>query len=193
MEPSQNRGEADHRLAAQHVFRVVGAIRRLNRAMHWIAGAGLLVILGLTVADITGRSLFSSPVPGTVEVTSLVLVIVVFFGVAYSEDLGDHIAVDLIYLRASKRWKAVMDVITDVMSVVVLGLLAYQLYQFAQRQLSAGATTPVLRWPIWPFVLLGALGALAYAVAVLVKLPLRAMGEPTEAKDRIGEASGIEI
>lgn len=162
--------------------------------MHWVAGVALLGILALTVADITRRSVFNNPVPGTVEVTSLVLVVVVFLGVAHSEDLGDHISVDLLYVRAGERLKAVMDVIADILSVGVLGLLAFQLYHFTLRQIASGANTPVLRWPVWPFVVIAALGSLGYAVAIAMKLVLRALGEPTEAEDEMfGESPGVEV
>ena len=127
---------------------MIAVVRRVNRWLHWVAGVALLGILFLTVADITGRSAFNNPVPGTVEVTSLVLVIVVFLGVAHSEDMGDHISVDLIYVRVGDRAKAVLDVISDVLSVAVLGLLAFQLWQFTERQLESGASSPVLRWPV---------------------------------------------
>lgn len=178
---------------AERVLRVIHWIRCFNKLMHWVAGVALLGMLALTVADITGRSAFNDPVPGTVEVTALVLVIVVFFGVAHSEDLGDHITVDLIYVRVGKRLKAVMDVVADILSVAVLGLLAFQLWQFAERQQASGAASPVLRWPIWPFVLIAALGSVGYAVAIAMKLVLRSMGEPIEAEDTTGEAGGIEI
>jgi len=162
--------------------------------MHYVAGVALVGMLLLTVADITGRSVFNDPVPGTVEVTSLVLVVVVFLGLAHSEDLGDHISVDLLYVRVGDRWKAVLDVFADLISVVVIALMAYQLYVFAWRQQETGAESPVLEWPVWPFVLIAAFGSALFALSIGFKLVLRAMGEPTEAEpDLLGESSGIEI
>lgn len=161
--------------------------------MHYAAGVALVGMLALTIADITGRSAFNNPVPGTVEVTALVLVVVVFFGLAHSEDLGDHITVDLIYVRLGDRGRKILDYFADGLSVVVIGLLAFQLYQFALRRLDSGAESPVLQWPVWPFVLIAALGALGYAASTFFKLILRPMGEPTEVVDDVtGEAGGLE-
>ncbi len=162
--------------------------------MHYVAGLALVFLLALTVSDITGRTGFNNPVPGTVEVTSLVLVVVVFLGLAHSEDMGDHISVDLLYVRVGTRFKAVLDVFADIVSLAVIGLMAYQLYRFTLRQQDSGAESPVLEWPVWPFVVIAALGALGYAVAIAFKLVLRAMGEPTGAEpDLMGESSGVEI
>lgn len=162
--------------------------------MHWVAGAALVAILTLTVFDIIGRSAFSRPVPGTVEVTSMALVVVVFLAVAHSEDSGDHITIDLIYERIGEKARLVFDVFADLFGIAVLSLMAYRLYQFAFRNIDSGAETPVLEWPVWPFVVVAALGALGYAAATIMKLILRLMGLPFEIIDPRDEVSGgIEV
>ena len=162
--------------------------------MHWAAGIALLVILALTVADITGRSAFNSPVPGTVEVTSMLLVVVVFFAVAHSEDMGDHITIDLIYERLGDRARFVLDTLADLFGIAVLALMSFQLYHFALRNVDSGAETPVLDWPIWPFVVVAALGALGYMAATSMRLILRFMGEPVTVVDPTeGAEGGIEV
>lgn len=148
----------------------------------------------LTVSDIGGRWLLNSPVRGTVEVTSLVLVLLVFLGLAHSEDLGDHISVDLIYVRVGDRGKMVLDVFADTLSIVVLGILAYRLYQFGFRQIDSGAYTPVRRWPVYPFVFVAAFGAFTYMVSTLMRLVLRFKGLPADAPDpHAAEGGGAEI
>ena len=176
------------------MLRLIRYVRRFNLMMHYVAGIALVGMLALTVADITGRSVFNNPVPGTVEVTAAVLVVIVFLGLARSEDLGDHITVDLLYVRVGDRSKKVLDYFADVMSVLVLGLMAYQLYRFGIRQADSGAVTPVLRWPIWPFVFIAALGSLGYAAATAMRMALRMMGQPVDATDDISaDEGGIEI
>lgn len=165
--------------------------------MHWAAGLALVAMLVLTVADIAGRTLFNNPVPGTVEVTALILVVVVFLGMGYSEDLGDHITVDLLYVRVGKRFKAVLDVFANILSIIVIGLMSFQIYHFALRQRDSGAETPVLQWPIWPFAIIAAFGTLLYSISIGSKLVLRALGEPTDAEAQMTlgevEVSGPEI
>ncbi|HUG32749.1 MAG TPA: TRAP transporter small permease [Acidimicrobiia bacterium] len=169
-------------------------IRRFNRMTHFVAGAALTGILALTVVDITGRSAFRRPFPGTVELTSMILVVVVFLAVAHSEDMGDHITIDLIYERVSKRWKVFLDIFSDLLTMVVVALLSYQLYQFVLRNQSSGAETPVLDLPMWPFVLVAAVGAAFYVVSTLMRVVLRLMGEPVNAVDPAdGDSGGVEV
>lgn len=147
----------------------------------------------LTVADITGRSGFRRPVPGTVELTSMILVIVVFLAVAHSEDMGDHITIDLVYERLGKGWKRVLDVFSDVLTLIVVALLSYQLYQFVIRNQSSGAETPVLDLPVWPFVAVASLGAAFYVISTLMRIVLRLKGLPVDARDTRDITGGVEV
>ena len=176
---------------ARGVLRAIDWLRSFDTWMHWVAGAALLILLALTIADIAGRTLFNNPVPGTVEVTALLLVVIVFLALAHSEDLGDHITIDLIYVRVGPRVQAAMDLFAQVLSLIVIGLMAFQIYHFALRQRDGGFESPVLEWPIWPFVLVAAFGAALYTLAIGNKLVLTALKEPVEAET--GEISGPEI
>ena len=52
----------------------------------------------------------------------------------------------------------------------------------------------MLDWPVWPFVVIAALGALGYAVAPLMRFILRVMGEPVDEVDPTqGAEGGIEV
>lgn len=169
-------------------------VRRFNVATHYVAGVALLAILFLTVVDIVGRSGFRRPFPGTVELTSMILVVVVFAAVAHSEDMGDHITIDLIYERVGDRFKMFLDVFADLLTVVVVGLLSYQLYQFVMRNQSSGAETPVLDLPVWPFVLVASIGAALYVLSTIMRVTLRFMGLPVDAVDPTqGDTSGVEV
>ena len=155
-------------------------MRSFNSAMHYVAGLALVGILALTVADVVGRAILNKTVPGTFELTAAVLVVVVFLGLAHAEDLGDHISVDILYVRVGPRAKAAMNLFAQVLSVFVLALVTRQLVQFAIRQADAGAETPTLEWPIWPFIIISAFGSALYALAVLNKIVLTALREPPE-------------
>ena len=158
-----------------------------------MAGAALLAILFLTVADIIGRSGFRRPVPGTVEMTGMILVVVVFLAVARSEDMGDHITIDLVYERVGKRFKLFLDLFSDLLTVVVVALLSFQLYQFVLRNQRSGAETPVLDLPVWPFVLVAAIGSALYVISTVMRLTLRLMGEPVDAEEIGGDSGGVEV
>ena len=106
---------------------------------------------------------------------------VVFLGLAHSEDLGDHITIDLIYVRLGQRMRAVFNVFANLLSVAIVGLMAYQLYDFSRFTRNTGEETGILEWPIWPFVVIAAFGSAVFALAIASKLVLRRLGEPVDA------------
>lgn len=176
------------------MIRIIDLIRQFNKVMHYLAGAALLAFLFLTVADISGRTMFNRPVSGTVEITSLALVVVVYTALARSEDMGDHITIDLIYERVGKRAKFFLDIISDLLTIVIVTLISFQLYQFGLRNLDSGAETPVLDWPFWPFVFVASLGAGLYALSTVMRVVLRLIGAPVNAADpTLDELGGVEI
>lgn len=123
----------------------------------------------------------------------MILVIVVFLAVAHSEDMGDHITIDLIYERVGKGWKRVLDVFSDVLTLVVVTLLSYQLYQFVIRNQNSGAETPVLDLPVWPFVAVASFGAAFYVISTLMRIVLRLKGLPVDAGDTGDVSGGVEV
>jgi TRAP-type transport system small permease protein len=178
----------------RQVPRWITAFRRFNGVMHYVASVALLGFLFLTVADIIGRSAFNRPVAGTVEITSLALVVVVYLALAHSEDMGDHITIDLVYERVGRRAKLFLDIISDLLTIVIVVLISFQLYHFGLRNLVSGAETPVRDWPFWPFVFVASLGAALYALSTGMRVVLRLTGSPVNAADpTLDELGGIEI
>jgi TRAP-type C4-dicarboxylate transport system permease small subunit len=176
------------------VPRWITTYRRFNKVLHYVASVALLGFLFLTVADISGRTVFNRPVPGTVEITSLALVVVVYLALAHSEDMGDHITIDLIYERVGKRVRFFLDIISDLLTIVIVALISFQLYHFGIRNLATGAETPVRDWPFWPFVFVASLGAALYALSTVIRVVLRLRGAPVNAADStLDEFGGVEI
>ena len=153
----------------QRVDSTIGIVRRANRAVHHIAGAAMIAMLALTVFDILGRWLFNSPVAGTVETIPLLLVIVVYLGFAHAQHLGDHIAVDLVHSRLGARSQHVLSIFSHVFSLVVLGLVTWQLWKYAGVQQRGGYATAVIEWPIHWFVRIATLGSALLWLATLAE------------------------
>lgn len=149
-----------------------------------------MAMLAVQVANIVGRKGFQFPILGTVEITRMLLAVVVFLGLAFSEDLGDHITIDLIYVRLGPRMKKMFDVFASVVSISILGLISWELFQFALFTRITGEDSGILEWPIWLFVMVTAFGSALYTLAIGSKIVLRALGEPTEAPATIGEVDG---
>jgi TRAP-type C4-dicarboxylate transport system permease small subunit len=145
-------------------------LRRVNAFLHGTAGVTLALLMLYTVGDILGRTFFSRPFPGTVELTELAVVVLVYLGLARAEDDDAHIAVDLLYVRLGERGQLLMRAFAGAATALVIAVMTWRLIVFAQQMHSGNYTTGVLRIPLYPVVLLGVFGSAAFALAALNNL-----------------------
>jgi TRAP-type transport system small permease protein len=168
---------------------VLRVIRAVSKGLHYVAGALIAALMLFTVYNILGRWLFGAPLRGTVELTQLVMIGVVYLGLAYAQHHDDHISVDLLYQRARPRARAVLDAFSAVLSVVILALIAWQLYQFGAVLEAGGRTTAARRIPLYPFAYVAIVGILAFLLALVSSMIERARGarrgEPPHPPDEI--------
>lgn len=156
-------------------------LRVVNQVLHTLAGLTLVGLLAWTAVDIVGRSAFSSPLRGTIELTELAVVVLVYLGLARTETDDAHITVDLLFVRFKRRGQLVLRAVAGAIGVAVIAVMTWRLYQFTGHLQAGGYETSRLRVPLWPVAVLGVVGATAFGLSVLANLlvVLRAL-----AKDR---------
>jgi TRAP-type C4-dicarboxylate transport system permease small subunit len=146
---------------------VVSAVRAVNRWLHFVAGVMLLAIMLMTVVDVIGRTAFNTPFRGTIELTQMAMVLVVYLGLGYAAHEDDHISVDLLDSQLGRRMRLAVAVFTGIFGAAVIGLLTWNLYQFADRLDIGGFTTAVLRIPQGPVALAAVVGGVMFVLALI--------------------------
>jgi TRAP-type C4-dicarboxylate transport system permease small subunit len=125
----------------------------------------------LVVADVVGRSVFSSPVKGTPEIVSMSIVIICFLQASYAIRSGGMLHVDVLPAMLPQRGR---DALAALGCLLGLAFFAVVLYGGIEPLAHAWRSNEyegegALRIPTWPArfaVLLGAgLAALDYALA----------------------------
>jgi len=144
----------------------MAVVRRVNLAMHYVAGATLVALMLLVVADIVGRRFFGRPLRGTVEIVEMAMVLIIYLGLGYAEHEGDHVSLDLVYNRLGARTRSALSVITGVFGLGVMGLVAWQLWEFAGVLRAGQYTTGVLRIPQAPIAIVAVAGAGLFILAM---------------------------
>lgn len=144
---------------------MLGAVRRANVWLHYVAGALIVGVMLVTVYNILGRWLFGTPFRGTVELTELAMLGIVYLGLGYAQHRESHISVDLLYRRFRRPIRQTLDLFGAVLSVVVLGVMAWQLAVYAEVLSSGGRETAARELPLAPFAYVAVIGVLAYALA----------------------------
>jgi hypothetical protein len=70
-------------------------MRPLERTLGYVAAAALFAMMIVTFADVVGRKLFVS-IPGSLEVTELLMLVVIFVGLPLASLKGEHVFFDLL-------------------------------------------------------------------------------------------------
>ena len=149
------------------LYRLEKYVNTVSKWLYWIAGAGLIAMLVLTVADIIGIKLLAHPVPGGIEVTALLGVIVIGFAIAFVQVLHGHIQVDFIIMKLPPRARAVIDAFTTFLGIAFFVLLAWRSWDYARTMQVTGEVSMTQKIPFYPFIY-GL--AVCYAVTFLVLL-----------------------
>jgi TRAP-type C4-dicarboxylate transport system permease small subunit len=117
------------------------------------------------VADIVGIKVLAHPIPGGIEITGFLGVVVIGFAIAFVQILHGHIQVDIIVMRLSPRTKAIIDSITTFFGIIFFIVLAWRSMDYGRTMLTTGEVSMTQRIPFYPFIYSL---ALCYLITVLV-------------------------
>ncbi|MDD4635417.1 MAG: TRAP transporter small permease [Dehalococcoidales bacterium] len=142
----------------------------LNQGFNWVAGAGLVIMLVLTVADVIAIKVFSSPIPGTIELVSFLSVVVIAFALAYTQQLKGHIQVDFFVTRLPHIIRDFFGALVSAIGIVLFALLAWRSFEYAQVLQLTGEVSMTQRIPFYPFVYAIAVCCIPVCLQLLIEL-----------------------
>jgi TRAP-type C4-dicarboxylate transport system permease small subunit len=128
--------------------------RTLEALCGLVAATALFAIMALTLADVGGRKLMSMSVTGSLELTELLMVAVIFAGLPLVSLRGEHVVFDSLDPWLSRMARRVQDVLVDLLCSALLGGVASLMWVKAGDMSQYGDTTAQLKLPQGPFVYL---------------------------------------
>jgi TRAP-type C4-dicarboxylate transport system permease small subunit len=153
-----------------------------------LAIAGGLVFVGLvamSIVSITGRKLFSWPVPGDVEVLQMCAAFAASTFFAYCHMVNGDVKVDFFTHNMAPRNISRMDAFGSLLVGLFGALIAWRTAAGAWSLKDVGETSAILGWPVWVAQALMAPGFVLLAAAGLYMavLHLRASVHESEMDD----------
>ncbi len=154
-------------------------LQRLKRALDLGCGAlaalALFAIMLLTFVDVSGRKLLDRSLPGSLELTELLMVAVIFAALPLVSLHGEHVVFDSLDQRLGTRLLRIQQVAVDLLCAGALAALAWLMWVKAGQMLTYGDTTAQLNISQGPFVhamaVLLALTALIHLLLVVAPVP----------------------
>jgi len=135
-----------------------------------ISGIGLLALMFVMAGDVVGRYLLNRPVPGAYELVEYLMAIIVPFSVAYSAAQKCHVGVDILVEKLPRRVRAVIDIITELITIVLVGFVIWQGFVGFFEAQSSSIKSAVLQIPNAPFLLAVPIGFIAFAIFMFVNI-----------------------
>lgn len=143
--------------------------RLLDGLCGLLAAVALFAIMALTLADVLGRKLFSHSITGSLELTEILMVVVIFAALPMVTLHGEHVVFDSFDHLMPPWLSRLQQGVVDLCCAGALGGLAWLMWDKATQMASYGDTTAQLQLPLGPFV---QLMAVLCGVAALVHLLL---------------------
>ena len=153
----------------------------LDTVCSLIAGIALFAIMVLTFFDVTGRKLLDNSITGSLELTELLMVVVIFGALPLVSRKGEHVVFDSLVGFWPKGFVKFQKALVNLLCSVALLALGWLMLSTGIDFASFGETTAQLKISKAPFIMgMGFMCALAGIVHLI--LVFRPLGEDEESE-----------
>jgi TRAP-type C4-dicarboxylate transport system permease small subunit len=166
-------------MTSEHGSRFARIAYRIDAALGFGACGILFCMMALTFVDVVARYLANRSIPGSFEITEILMAVLIFAGLPLVSRRGEHVTVDLIdHLVIGARARRLHRALIELASGVLLLGLAWLLWNKAVQTAGYGDTTTVLLIRLAPIVYaMTAFLALAGVVHLIRAFTPAALGE----------------
>ena len=144
----------------------------MDRIIDTIEAIAALFV-GLVAADIfisvILRRFFSTQIPDAYDFGSMLLGILIFWGIAATSYRGGHITVDLVWAQVGPRWKRAIDVFATLVLLFVVTVQTYTLFDKVRATYNDHVLTFDLGLPTWPFFAVAWVGDVSAVVLIAIR------------------------
>ena len=147
---------------------LVDRVERLLVGLGVVSGFATLLIILIVVADVGGRFLFNSPLHSGVEISELLMVTLVFLGLAAAQQERHNFALDIMTSRFPQWLQRLFELLGYLACVLIVVLLAWPSSRQAVSSIERGeAGFGIVAFPLWPARVLLAVGLWLLALQFL--------------------------
>lgn len=128
----------------------------MNKVLTWacgtLAAVALFAIMALTFFDVGGRKLLSASIPGSLELTELLMVVVIFAALPLVSIRGEHVVFDSMDPYLPRLARRLQQALVHLLCAALLLGLAYLMWQTGADFAQSGETTAQLKIAKAPFI-----------------------------------------
>src|SRR5436190_2421250 len=142
--------------------RIIDAIEAIAALFVGIVAADIFISVLL-------RRFFSVQIPDAYDFGSMLLGILIFWGIAATSYRGTHITGDLVWAMAGPGWKRAIDVFATTVLLFVVTVQTYTLFDKVASTWRDNVLTYDLGLPTWPFFAIAWAGDVSAVVLIAIR------------------------
>jgi len=130
---------------------------------------GAICLMGMTLltcVDVGCRYL-GHPILGSVEIVGFLATLTVAMALPYTHQIKAHIGVEVLVRLCSNRTQALIDICTGILSLILFGLVTWQMTDYAYTLQESGEVSMNLQFPEYMIVYLVAFCFLIFFLMIL--------------------------
>jgi TRAP-type C4-dicarboxylate transport system permease small subunit len=159
------------------------AIERFIGGIEKTAAGFLAAVTAITFVSVFLRYIFVWSIPDSYDIGSLLLGILIFWGIASASYHGEHITVDLLHGALPAPLKRIMDIFADAVTLICLVAFTWMVATKVISTYNDGVATFDLRQPVWIYYFVAWIGLAVSIVLMLVRaVKVMILHQPAPAK-----------
>ncbi|MFL6796111.1 MAG: TRAP transporter small permease [Xanthobacteraceae bacterium] len=149
---------------------MLNAVDKLVRAVAlYCGGIVLALLMAVILTDVVGRYAFNHPLFGSLDLATILLVLVVACAIGYGGRTGAHVTADMVTTVAGPTFDWLSGVAVKLLAAGIVAIWAGQLFSTGRVSDRLGETTQLLNIPYGPIYTLLSIGIALYALVLLVE------------------------
>lgn len=190
-----NRESTSDPSSGRPLFCLLQSVNRFIAILEgWALSWGILLMVGLGMANVLGRNFFNHSLSFAEEINQVLIVLITFLGVGYAARQGRHIRMTALYDQFGRRIQKVLMVTIAGATAVLLFALSYYAAAYVAHVHTVGSVTPGLQLPLYLVYLavpLGlALGGVQYALTAIRNLIAEDVYLSFDQRDELSNETG---
>lgn len=144
---------------------------KIGKIIDFLSSIGMgvtFILMIVTAIDTILRKTSNMALLGSLEITEMGMVILIFFGIASNQVAKGHVSVDMFVDMFPPKMRYISDTVVLIIEAAVMGLMTYSGYLLTLSYIDKDLVTEVLGIPVWPFAILMTIGLLLFTAMLLI-------------------------
>lgn len=144
-------------------------LKKIVNVQQFLSNIFLLFIMTIITLDVLGRNLLNKPLIGTYELTEIGAALLVFFALAMTHQHGEHVTIDFIVERFSKKAQNILNGVIEIIIAVILVFMSWHVFENGLRMMERNATTTDLGLSVHPVLFIITFTLIIFALTAIFK------------------------